>query len=155
MNEQDNIYFRCRKEAARHNDRLGSREGAAELLGLSVSTLANYELGITKIVPVDSVILMADLYQAPELRAHYCKHVCPLGAEMEIATSAGSIESIAVRMARLSKSGQLESITDELLEIAHDGRVSGDERARLERLADSLADIALLAQEMKLKAVER
>lgn len=29
----ETIYFRCRKEAAVHNERLNSRAGAAELLG--------------------------------------------------------------------------------------------------------------------------
>ena len=47
----DNVYFRARKEAAIYNERLFSREGAAELLGISVSTLADYELGNTKVVP--------------------------------------------------------------------------------------------------------
>lgn len=42
----DNIYCRCRKEAAKYNDKLNSRDGAAELLGISASTLADYELGI-------------------------------------------------------------------------------------------------------------
>ena len=51
-----------------YNERLYSREGAAELLGISVSTLADYELGNTKVVPVDKVVLMADLYNAPELK---------------------------------------------------------------------------------------
>lgn len=37
----ENQCFRCRKEAAKHNDKLGSREGAAELLGISVSSLAD------------------------------------------------------------------------------------------------------------------
>ena len=41
----DNIYCRCRKEAAKYNDKLNSRDGAAELLGISASTLADYELG--------------------------------------------------------------------------------------------------------------
>lgn len=58
----DNIYFRCRKEAAKYNDKLNSRESAADLLGVSVSSLADYELGNTKVVPVDKVVLMADLY---------------------------------------------------------------------------------------------
>lgn len=60
--EHENIYFRCRKEAAMHNQKLSSREGAAELLGISVSSLQKYELGVTKTVPVDMVVLMADLY---------------------------------------------------------------------------------------------
>lgn len=68
----DNIYCRCRKEAAKYNDKLNSRDGAAELLGISASTLADYELGITKIIPADAILRMADLYNAPELRNHYC-----------------------------------------------------------------------------------
>lgn len=70
----DNIYCRCRKEAAKYNDKLNSRDGAAELLGISASTLADYELGITKIIPADAILRMADLYNAPELRNHYCKY---------------------------------------------------------------------------------
>ena len=41
INENNNIYFRVRKEAAVYNEKLFSREGAAELLGISVSTLAD------------------------------------------------------------------------------------------------------------------
>ena len=51
----DNVYCRYRKAAAMYNDKLNSREGAAELLGISQSTLADYELGITKIIPADSI----------------------------------------------------------------------------------------------------
>lgn len=61
MNENNNVYFKSRKKAASYNERLYSREGAAELLGISVSTLADYELGNTKVVPVDKVILMAEM----------------------------------------------------------------------------------------------
>lgn len=53
MNE--NVYFECRKRAAIHNERLNSRAGAAEILGISESTLAHYELGITKNIPVDTM----------------------------------------------------------------------------------------------------
>lgn len=57
-NENTNMYFQARKKAATYNERLWSREGAAELLGISVSTLADYELGNTKVVPVDKVVLV-------------------------------------------------------------------------------------------------
>ena len=40
----ENVYFVARKKAAMYNERLYSREGAAELLGISVSTLADSEL---------------------------------------------------------------------------------------------------------------
>ena len=45
MNENNNVYFKARKKAAAYNEKLYSREGASELLGISVSTLADYELG--------------------------------------------------------------------------------------------------------------
>ena len=70
----DNVYCRYRKAAAMYNDKLNSREGAAELLGISQSTLADYELGITKIIPADSIMRMADLYNAPQLRNYYCRN---------------------------------------------------------------------------------
>ena len=79
----ENVYFKARKEAAKCNEKLYSREGASELLGLSVSTLADYELGTTKVVPVDKVMLMADLYNCPELKAGYYKHECPIGNQFQ------------------------------------------------------------------------
>lgn len=77
MNCGGSIYFQCRKEAAKYNDRLSSREGASEMLNVSVSSLSNYELGLTP-VPTDVVVRMADLYGAPELEACYCKMIALL-----------------------------------------------------------------------------
>ena len=88
----ENVYFVARKRAAMYNERLYSREGAAELLGISVSTLADYELGNTKVVPVDKVVLMADLYNAPELKTGYCKHECPICSYLPVATEAKGLE---------------------------------------------------------------
>lgn len=75
----ENQCFRCRKEAAKYNKKLDSREGAAEMLGISVSSLADYELGNTKVIPVDKVVLMADIYNSPELMAWYCSSECLIG----------------------------------------------------------------------------
>lgn len=96
--ENQNVYFRARKQAAMYNEKLSSREGAAEMLGISPSTLADYELGITKFVPVDKVVLMADLYNCPELRTGYCKYECPIGKHIPLATSVSGIEGIALRL---------------------------------------------------------
>ena len=86
VNENNNVYFKARKKAAIYNERLYSREGASELLGVSVSTLADYELGNTKVVPVDKVVLMADLYNAPELITGYCMGECPVHGFLPMAT---------------------------------------------------------------------
>ena len=97
MENGTNLYYRARREAAEHDRRLSSRERASELLGCSVSTLANYELDVTKTVPPDAVVMMADLYNAPELKVHYCASDCPIGRGMPIPTTVSSIELITCR----------------------------------------------------------
>lgn len=76
-------YRECRKQAAIYNDALGSMERAAEMLGVSVNTLSNYELGVT-VPPVDIIIVMADLYRAPQLKTMYCKNECLIGRCMPV-----------------------------------------------------------------------
>ena len=61
INGNSNMYFKARKKAAAYNERLYSREGAAELLGISPSTLADYELGNTKVIPVDRFLLVDNM----------------------------------------------------------------------------------------------
>lgn len=67
-----NPWYEARKRAAEYDDRLSSREGAAESLGMSVSALADAELGLTKCMPVDKAVLMSDRYNAPQLLNYYC-----------------------------------------------------------------------------------
>lgn len=74
-----NPWYQARKKAAEYDDRLCSRESAAEQLGMSVSSLADAELGNTKFMPVDKAVLMADRYNAPWLLNHYCLNECPIG----------------------------------------------------------------------------
>ena len=109
-NENTNMYFQARKKAATYNERLWSREGAAELLGISVSTLADYELGNTKGVPVDKVVLMADLYNAPELITGYCMRECPVHGFLPLATEEKSLEGIALRLLQNFNEDSLKNI---------------------------------------------
>ena len=120
-----NIYCQCRKRAAQYNDRLNSREGAAELLGVSPSTIADYELGTTKVIPVDKVVLMADIYNAPELENYYCWTECPIGRDLPI--EAGSIERITVQFMKHLNPDKLVSLQKRLVDIAEDGEITKDE----------------------------
>ena len=113
-NENTNMYFQARKKAATYNERLWSREGAAELLGISVSTLADYELGNTKVVPVDKVVLMADLYNAPELVTGYCMRECPVHGFLPLATEEKSLEGIALRLLQNFNEDSLKNMRDSL-----------------------------------------
>lgn len=148
--ENQNVYFRARKEAAEYNERLSSREGAAELLGISPSTLADYELGITKFVPVDKVVLMADLYNRPELRTGYCKFECPIGKHIPLATSVSGIEGIALRLIREFDSDRIKEMQRSLVDIAADGVVSEDEKPVLEEILKRLDELSIAISELKL-----
>lgn len=148
MNE--NIYFECRKKAATYNERLWSREGAAEMLGISVSTLADYELGNTKVVPVDKVVLMADLYNCPELKTGYCKRECPIGKAMPLATEVKGIEGISLRLIREFDSGKIKKMEESLIEIAEDGVISEEEKPVLQDILQRLDTLAEVISEMKL-----
>jgi hypothetical protein len=144
----DNMYCRCRKEAAKYNDRLNSREGAAELLGLSQSSLADYELGLTKVVPVDKVALMIDLYNAPELRNFYCTNVCPLGAGCIQKIELKDLDRITIQV--LSAFQAVEGIKEALIEITADGKISEEEKPELVKILTQLDKLSTNSQELKL-----
>lgn len=150
MKDNENVYFRARKKAAIYNDKLYSREGASELIGVSSSTLADYELGVTKVVPVDKVVIMADLYNCPELKTRYCKHECPIGKTMPIATQVKSIEGIALRIIREFDSEKIKDMEQSLIDIAADGIISDDEKPVLADILKRLDVLAEVISEMKL-----
>lgn len=148
--DYENVYFQARKKAAMYNDRLYSREGAAEQLGLSSSTLADYELGITKVVPVDKVMLMADLYHAPELKQHYCKNECPIGRELPIATVASGLELSVLHFIKQFTPKNIDKIKDMFLEITEDGVVDSYEIEDLKDIVKKLDDMAMVISETRL-----
>lgn len=149
MNCGGSIYFQCRKEAAKYNDRLSSREGASEMLNVSVSSLSNYELGLTP-VPTDVVVRMADLYGAPELEACYCKNDCPIGKRQSIATKIRGIEQITCSLLNHADDDLLHGIKKELLNIASDGKVDQGEEEVLKKIVANLSEIADDVMELRM-----
>lgn len=150
MKENTNVYFQARKKAAMSNDRLYSRENAAELIGISPYTLADYELGNTKVVPVDKVMIMADLYNCPELRTGYCKYECPIGKHIPLATTVSGIEGIALRLIKEFNADDIRDIEKDLINIAADGAISEDEKPMMEKIISKLDEMSLAISELKL-----
>lgn len=148
--ENQNVYFKARKEAAEYNDKLSSREGAAELLGVSPSTLADYELGNTKFIPVDKVVLMADLYNKPELKNGYCKHECPIGRNLPIATQTCCIEGVALRILKELDDDSIIDIKKKLIEITEDGKIDESEVDDMKGILSKLDDLALTISELRI-----
>ncbi len=146
----DNIYCRCRKEAAKYNDKLNSREGAAELLGVSVSSLADYELGNTKVVPVDKVVLMADLYNSPEIKNYYCTNECPIGEHTVHKLELAELDRLTIKV--LSAFRGIDEVKDKLIDIAADGVITEHEKPELEDVLRALDEITVYSQELRLWA---
>jgi transcriptional regulator with XRE-family HTH domain len=150
MKSDINIYFKARQEAAKTDKRLSSRESAAELLGCSASSLANYELGVTKAVPPDAVVMMADLYNAPELKSRYCANECPIGKGAPIPTTVGSIELVTCRLIRALSQGTIDSIKRQFVEIAADGKVTDEELPQIESLNEHLGEMSQTISELQM-----
>lgn len=145
----DNVYCQHRKKAAKYNDKLKSRDGAADEIGVSPSTLADYELGNTKVVPVDKVNIMSEVYNAPELREWYCSTQCPLGAgKKQINVKEGSLAVLGMLDA-MSKS---KSIEDKLKRIFSDGKLTPDEIPKLKKTLLKVTEIVTHGQELLLWA---
>ena len=149
MKNNQNVYFRARKEAMKYNERL-TREGAAEMIGVSPYTMADYELGNTKVVPVDKVVLMADLYNCPELKTGYCKHECPIGKCYPVATKRGNIEGAALRLINELNDAGKQQIAERIMKIAMDGAISSDEKPELEAIMEQLKDMTTAISELLL-----
>lgn len=147
--DNENVYFQARKNAKINGEAL-SREEAAYQLGVSVSTLADYERGKTKIVPVDKVVDMASLYNAPELKTMYCKKECPIGKMLPVATKVRGLESVTLRFIKEVDADKLATIKSRLIDIAEDGVIDEFERPVFEQIINSLDDIVVVINEIKL-----
>lgn len=144
-----NPWYQARKKAAEYDDRLCSRESAAEQLGMSVSSLADAELGNTKFMPVDKAVLMADRYNAPWLLNHYCLNECPIGCRHSLSDEVVGIDRVTVKLLKSLKTEQLGEVKDTLLDIAADGKITEDEKPALQEVLTYLDDLAKTVSELK------
>lgn len=144
-----NPWFEARKKASMYDDRLCSREGAADRLGMSVSAVADAELGLSKCMPVDKAVLMADLYNAPHLLNYYCLNECPIGCRLSLSAEVLSIERVTVKLLRELKVDKLGEIKDALLDIAEDGKITDDEKPALQDVLEYLDSVAKTVSELK------
>lgn len=141
----DNIYCRARKEAAKTNEMLHSREGAAEVLGYNPTTIAGWELETDKPSP-DAVRIMAEVYNAPELMNHYCKNMCPLGKDRH-EVKHQELDRITVMI--LSSMRKLNSSKEQLLDIVEDGQITEEEKPILDEIIKNFDEMAELVENLK------
>lgn len=145
-----NPWYEARIRASKYDDRLKSREGAAELLSMSVSAVTDAELSLSKCMPVDKACLMAELYRAPELLNHYCLMECPIGRNLPISDEVVSIERVTLKLLKGLRVDQLVEMKNKLVDIAEDGKISDEEKPELRNILDYLDELSRTVSELRL-----
>lgn len=142
-----NMYGRYRRAAGL------TQERAAELLDCPVRTLANWEAG-TYLPPDDKVLLMVDVYQAPTLAIEHLRSRSAMAAELLPEVSQRSLPEAALALLAAIKEFSIEENDLELMKIAADGRVSGEEKKRYAYIMAKLMDIVDAAYELRMSTWE-
>lgn len=133
----ENIYKIARKYAGL------SREQAAELINVSVRSLADYETGVT--VPKDDIVCaMIEAYGTEWLGYQHLKQNSEIGRRYlpEI-----NISDLAKSVLRLQKEVKdLENVSNDIIDIACDGKIDETEMSRwkfVKKEIDEMAGAAL------------
>lgn len=145
-----NVWYEARMEAAKWNDKLLSRAGAAEELNMSEDAVKDAELGLNKCMPVDKAVLMADLYRKPELRNYYCLHECPIGRTLAISAETPGLERVTLKLLKNLRVEDLEDVKEKMLDIAEDGKITEDERPDLEAILTYLDQLSKTVSELRI-----
>ena len=112
-----------------------TQERAAELLGLSVESLKQYEGG--KTVPKDETVSrMVEVYRLPWLALEHAQATDTLGVVPEVTPRPLPMASIALRNRLHDATGRL----DALLRIAEDGIIDDRERPEFDDIVAELRE---------------
>lgn len=141
-----NVFYQARCRASAHNEQLSSREGAADLMSIDRGRLYRIESGVADPYP-EEVHLMADLYNAPELRNYYCTEMCPLG-ECLVKADVKSLDRITIMA--MSSFQKTDETKQRLLKIVEDGKVTADERDEMLSVVKNLEELEGIAQNLKI-----
>ena len=115
-------------------------------MGIAKGRLYRIEKGVVNPYP-EEVHLMADLYNAPELRNFYCTGICPLGCEIPKA-EVESLDRISLRAIFAFR--ELDKTEELLLNIAADGVISEEEKPDMKRVLEKLEELEGITQNLKI-----
>lgn len=137
------IYQSARKAAGY------TQEHAAELLAVSVRSLAEYESG-GRIPPNDAVERMVEVYNAQYLAYQHLKATNALAARIIPAIEERSLMELALRIYNRLRRFAQEGSVDKLLTIAEDGRIDQAERAEFDAILADLREIVKSGLELEI-----
>ena len=135
---------------ARHRRAAGiTQEMAAELLGVAVRTVANWETGIY-IPPDDKVALMCDAYPAPTLAIEHLRASSSLAAGLIPEASQLPLAQAVAQLLYCMRQFEQKHRADDLIWISSNGRVDeGEQTLRWCEISDELQDIVTAAMQLR------
>ena len=138
QNDCTNIYQSARKIAGL------TQERAAELLGLSPRSLADYESGL-RVPPNDVADRMVTVYNSQLLAVQHLRNSTQCARDL-----LPDVQTMALPEAVLTLVDAVYSFADdrldrELIDIARDGVISPDERERFDRVIEKIRAITAAA----------
>lgn len=137
-----------------HREKLGlSREKASELLEvIPPERIERIETG-KFIAHPDEIVVMAEKYQAPNLRNHYCTHDCEIGRKYVTKIEIKHLSQIVLEM--VASLNSIEKRQERLIEITADGRIGKDEVEDFVQIQENLERIATTVQALQLWAEKK
>lgn len=145
-----NVWYEARIRAAEYNDALKSQEGAGAQIGLGRDAIVRIENDLNKVMPVDTAVMLAELYHAPELKNYYCLHECPIGRTRPLSDDSIEIDRATVKLTKILRKETVQWIKHVLQDIAADGVISDDELAEFDAVMDELKDVSKIISELEI-----
>jgi hypothetical protein len=146
--DPSNVFYSARTDAAKQNDRLSSRYSAGIELGIDYARMNAIETGTKDPYP-DEVVMMAELYHAPELMPIYCSQHCMVGRcnhapEVELQDLDRCVIAVVHGLRHP------DEVIDELLDVAADGAITTNEQAQVDDVIAYLDKIVSAAAQLRL-----
>ena len=146
VKEDKNVYQQAREEI---NMTRAAASDATDRV-LSESRIEKIENGSLNARPED-VVLMADIYNKPELCNYYCTNECRIGRKyVPEVTTVHNLPQITMTL--LSSLNTLNRERDRIIDITADGKIEEDEREDFEKFQQHLSEMSLAIEALKLWA---
>lgn len=136
------IYQLCREECGL------TRDGASELMdGVSAARIEKFEYELQEPTPYD-ILQMADCYKRPDLCNYYCSHKCAIGDRYVPEVEPSELSSIILET--IASLNDIQPLTDRLIQITRDGKITDDEIKDFALISKKLNDISLAVDALNL-----
>ena len=146
--KKDNIYREAREQYNETAENPLNREEAADLLHISLASLARYETDES--VPGSEVVFaMSKLYENPALRRRYCAECCQIGHDDHAFSPPKSLFESGYGLINANK--VLESFKNELFDVLADGIVDQSEIVRLQAIIPQIKNVQKLLTEIEIE----